>query len=95
VRTVRLLERVALGEHRPPCRRGILFVGDPRSCRQAVTYDPGPGVLDALTPGDMLPTGALSHDQEWWEGLARLASGDGGVGGHYLEGVGPFWWAAA
>jgi hypothetical protein len=89
VRTVYLLERIALGERRLPCRRGVLFVGDPHSCWHAVIYDSEPGALEGFVPGQVLPMGAITPDEVWLEGLARLASGDGGVGVHYLEGVGP------
>ena len=88
MKTLYIVDRVALGERRLPCRRGMVFITESggRSWH-AVIYDPKQGALDDYESGQAVPFGAVGANGVWLEGLARLEKGDLGRA-RYFQGLG-------
>jgi hypothetical protein len=88
MKTLYIVDRVALGERRLPCRRGMIFVTDIGGRTwHAIIYDPKPGALDDFESGKAVLFGAVAENGVWLEGLGRLQKGDRGRA-RYFQGLG-------
>jgi hypothetical protein len=90
VRTLYLVDRVALGERRLPCRKGLVFVGGTNGQPwHAVICCADAPAFTACSRERALPFGACTTDGLWLEGIVALGREDNHAHAHYLEGVGP------
>ena len=89
MRTLYLVDRVALRDRRLICRRGLVFVGSPDgSAWHAVIYDPEPHALEAYERGAPIPFGATTQEGLSLDGIVELGRGDAETHVHYLRGLG-------
>lgn len=89
MRTLYLIDRVALRDRWLICRRGLVFVGAPDgSAWHGVIYDSTPGALEGRECDAPLPFTATTPDGVWLEGVVQVGIGDEQTRMLYLTGVG-------